>query len=98
MLSVQRQPVFLRGGQSSFKQAASLSLFFIVQNAYLFLFFSDIYKNKSCLMNDVKRFISCFLANARSTIDKMDELGSYVYALKKKKKKKKKPDLITITE
>ena len=41
-------------------------------------------------MNDVKPFISCFLVNARSIINKMDELESYVYTLKL--------DLIMITE
>ena len=41
-------------------------------------------------MNDAKPFISCFLVNARSIINRMDELERYVYAIK--------PDLITITE
>ena len=41
-------------------------------------------------MNDIEPFILCSLVNARSIINKMDELESYVYALK--------PDLIMITE
>ena len=45
----------------------------------------------SCiLVNVAKQFISCILVNARSIINKMDELESYVCALK--------PDLIMIFE
>ena len=41
-------------------------------------------------MNDAKPFISCFLVNACSIINRMDELERYVYVPK--------PDLIMITE
>ena len=63
-----------------------------MQNArnHVSYFNSDIYKGKPYIMNDVKLFISCFLVNARSIINKMDVLECYVNALQH--------DLIMITE
>ena len=63
-----------------------------VQNddSHVLNFNSNINKDKKHLMNNVNPFISCFLVNAHSIINKMDELESYVYALK--------PDLIMITD
>ena len=63
-----------------------------MQNAHshVFNFNSQINKDKPHLMNAVKPFISYFIVNAHSNINKMDQLESYVYALK--------PDLIMITE
>ena len=55
-----------------------------MQNAdnHVFYINSDINKDKPYLMNDVEPFISCFLVNAHSIINRMDELERYVYSLK----------------
>ena len=63
---------------------------FTVQNAHSRVFFySDINKDQPHFMNNAMPYISCFLVNARSIINNMDELEIYTYALK--------PDLIIIT-
>ena len=84
LLSFQRAPVFKEMTKQFQTNISSLSPFFTVQNAHnhVFNFYSDINKDKPYLMNDVKPFISCFLVNARSIINKMDESECYAYALK----------------
>ena len=51
-------------------------------HSHVFNFNTDINKDKPHLMYDAKPFISCLLVNGRSIINKMNELGSYVYAPK----------------
>ena len=48
----------------------------------MFNIYSYINKDKPLLMNDAKPFVSCFLVNARSIINKRNEKESYVNALK----------------
>ena len=89
-LSIQREP-FLR--TNKFKtNSESLLPFLTIQNAHSHVFYlnSNINNDKPHLMNDAKPFISCFLVNASSIINRMDEFERYVYALKL--------DLITITD
>ena len=92
VLPIQREPVFKERIKQFQTNISSLSQFFTVQNAHnhVINFISDINKDKPYLMNDVKPLTSCFLVNARSIINKMDELENYVHALK--------PDLTMITE
>ena len=62
LLSVEREPVIKERAKQFQTDIASLSQFFTVQNAHnhVFCFNSDINKDKSHLMNDVKPFISFF--------------------------------------
>ena len=73
-LSIQKEP-FLRTNQFQ-TNSESLLPFLTVQNAHshFFYFNSNINKDKPHLMNDAKPFISCFLVNARSIINRMDAL------------------------
>ena len=77
-LSIQKEP-FLRTNQFQ-TNSESLLPFLTVQNAHshVFYFNSNINKDKPHLMSDAKPFISCFLVNAHSIINRMDELERFL--------------------